>query len=73
MSTFTATYMTLRFTHQTRRIHIYGMHAFLWFVTIDESQLAHGDDEAAIFKSQTEAKRAAFAFVNSLAEDEGIL
>ncbi len=65
--------MTYRVNHQNRRIHIYGMHAFLWFVTIDESQLARGDNEAAIFKSQAEAKLATFAFVNSLAEDEGIL
>ncbi len=65
--------MTLRIAHQNRRIHVYGINAFLWFVTIDESQLAHGDNEAAIFKSQTEAKMAAFAFCNALAEDEGIL
>ncbi len=65
--------MILRISHQNRRIHIYGMHAFLWFVTIDESQLARGDNEAAIFKSQTEAKLAAFDFVNALAQDEGIL
>jgi hypothetical protein len=66
--------MSLRIAHLGRAIHVYGLDATRWFATIDDSHMRIGDeDEKRMWTKQGEAKLAAFAFVNGLAEDEGIL